>query len=356
MEDLLSNISFSPENLDDKAFEEAETTPVEEQKDEDDETKQEVDEQPKDDEETQAPSDTDNNDDDKVDNEDSDDEDEDDDEPSLIEQLRQEYEIEGEFENTPEGLREFTRSVVEKRSQEGAQRQMEKYFETYPDVAEYIQMRRSGMSVEDVYESVKGLQLPDNVVKDNDEQQKVIQRTYYQRKGLSESRIKRLIEVAENDGTLYEESKEFLKEMKEEDQLIRQERQQQLEQQEQQQKEQITKYWEDVGNTIKKGEIMNFRIPENEKDKFFNYIARAVDKDGNTQEMLDRKEMSIEQQLALRWLYYKKFNLGEYIRNKAKGESLNKLLKNKERSNNRMKGGNNRDSSVGLDHLKEVQF
>lgn len=84
-------------------------------------------------------------------------------------------------------------------------------------------------------------------------------------------------------------------------------------------------YWDEVENVVKSGSLNNFNIPEPEKQAFFDYLSKPV-KDGKSQATLDAEARSIKDELTLRFLGYKKFDLSKYISNAAKSQKANGLM------------------------------
>ena len=76
-------------------------------------------------------------------------------------------------------------------------------------------------------------------------------------------------------------------------------------------RQEAQKYWGQVKEVITKGNVHNFIIPEIDRQSFYNYIGQAVDDNGNSQEILDR--LTLEQELALKYLKFKKFDLSKLI-------------------------------------------
>lgn len=294
------------------------------------------------------------------DNPDDADDDSNDEGDDVISILKEEYGIEdGEYEDSIEGLKNLNSAIIEKQAKARAEEQFESIMEAYPDFLDYVELRKSGYTPEQVYKMINESQLPESVVEDNTDQQKAIHRLYFSRKGLNEKQIDRMIKTSEADDALLDDAKSMLDEMKQADIEAREKRAQAIKDAEREEQERIENYWRDVENKVmKEGKIHNINIPEAEKKAFFEYISKPVNRSGETQEMLDRKEMPIEDQLALRFFYYKKFNLSTYINDKAKSIGLSKMIKNKNSNpndKNRMSGGQKK-STLSIDRLANVKY
>ncbi len=73
------------------------------------------------------------------------------------------------------------------------------------------------------------------------------------------------------------------------------------------------KYWNQVKEIVTDGKLGTFTIPEKDRDAFFNWQSKAVDKQGNSQSTLDYNALSLAERIQLDFLRYKKFNLTELV-------------------------------------------
>lgn len=89
-------------------------------------------------------------------------------------------------------------------------------------------------------------------------------------------------------------------------------------------------YWTDIKSRIDGGKLKDITIPANEKQKFFEYIATAVDNQGRSQELIDMANEDPEFGLMVSYLRYKKLDLNALIGIRSRG---NKLHNARERFN-----------------------
>lgn len=92
---------------------------------------------------------------------------------------------------------------------------------------------------------------------------------------------------------------------------------------EQDEEKSIIAHWDNVKQVISKGAINNITIPESDRDAFFKYLSAPVNKQRDSQEMLD--ELTVEQSLQLKYLKFKKFDLSKLITAAVKTEKAASL-------------------------------
>ena len=71
-------------------------------------------------------------------------------------------------------------------------------------------------------------------------------------------------------------------------------------------------------------------IPDADKKGFYEYVSDAVDDKGNSKELIDRQNETLEQRLMLSYLRYKGFNLDKLVALKAretKVKGLKEMIK-----------------------------
>jgi hypothetical protein len=248
-------------------------------------------------------------------------------------------ELENEYEDSEEGLIEFTKDVAQNLAEE----QLEALFAQFPLVQKHLDFVMAGGDPEKFFETYnpQADYSKVEIEEDDSRTQKAVLTEFFKTKGHDESFIKEMIEDYEDSGKLYAKAtaaKTQLAKIQETErgQLVerqKQERQQQIQTQ--------NKFWEGVAETIEKGkEFAGIRIPEKEKSKFFDYISQPVDKSGKTKRDDDYAKADLEVKLAIDYLMFKGFKLQDIIQTKARttaAEGLRDKIKKSEA--NRLKGG-----------------
>jgi hypothetical protein len=133
----------------------------------------------------------------------------------------------------------------------------------------------------------------------------------------------------------------------------------QLQQQYQQQEQDITNYWKNVETVVSKGNLNHINIPVQERAGFFDYLSKPINDKMESAEALDLEKETIETQLLISYLRYKKGDLSQLVNNIAKEQKVLTLSErmHKQRATNNgngvpiTKGSNNKTSSVSLEAL-----
>lgn len=289
----------------------------------------------------------DNNDDDEEleedsdDSEGSDDEGSEDEEDSLFSNIAKAIgvELENEYEDSEEGMVEFTKDIAQNLAEE----QLQALFAQFPLVQKHLDFVMAGGDPEKFFETYNPqADYSKMELEENDSRtQKALLTEFFKTKGHDESFIKEMIEDYEDSGKLYAKANAAKTQLS---QMQESQRGQLVERQKQERARQIdeqNKFWEGVADTIEKGkEFAGIRIPEKEKSKFFDYISQPVDKSGKTKRDDDYSKADLEVKLAIDYLMFKGFKLQDIIQTKARTESASSLReKIKKADEARLRGG-----------------
>lgn len=208
-----------------------------------------------------------------------------------------------QFENTPEGIKQYINAVVETQQQEIAETTLNTLWDRYPIIKEVLDYYiANGESLEGFNSDAPNYDIDIN---DNDEsQQESIIRLAWKEQGRKGS-VDDYIAYLKSSGKLLsvaEEELDGLKESaKEQKQALAQRAQEIAKQQEEEQEQ----YWQGVKNVIESKKIAGYKIPDTiiikregksiavTPNDFFNYIYR-VDKEGVTQYQRDLMKDSAE--------------------------------------------------------------
>lgn len=257
-------------------------------------------------------------------------------EMSLIEEIVAQMgydDIEGDFEESTEGLIKLTNALSERRAVET----LDNLFDSMPTLKQHFEYLRSGGDPNAFMETVKE---PDWSTTTIDEKNaKDVLRSYFKARGDEDAFIDDMIEAYEDKGTLKEKAEQAkgalakVQENKRE-QLVKA----QKEQAELQQKE-AEKIWNTVKTTVMDAtELAGVPITEREKSKFIEFISAPVDSRGNTQRDIAASQLKLEQQLALDYLIYKGLDLKKLVDIKA-GTKTAATLRDRLKDTGRAKGG-----------------
>jgi|TARA_R110002012_G_scaffold278711_1_gene466422 RNA recognition motif-containing protein len=245
-------------------------------------------------------------------------------------------ELEAEYDDTVEGLTNFVRDM----SQEVAEDQLQSLFEEYPEVQRHLDFILAGGDPEQFYATNSPQSDYGNI--QMSEQDITLQRAmlgeYFKAKGHQDDFIVDMLNDYEESGKLYGKAVAAQEQLS----IAQQEQKETLYQQQLASKEEAeaeqNEFWEAVATTIEDGnEFAGIRIPDNDKQEFFDYISAPVDDQGNTQRDLDYSEANMDIKLAIDYLMYSGFNLGDIIDTKARTKSVENLRSRIQNNEERVK-------------------
>lgn len=212
-----------------------------------------------------------------------------------------------QFEDSPEGIIE----LVNKASDFKTVQAQKDFFNAFPqvkDFAEYIIRNGSAEGYhERLAQSWRNVKFDDT----NKELQRAVVITELIEKGVPKDQAEFTAKSYEDTNKLKEFSKASYDRLVQDEINIEKTEKENYAKQQELDRQEAQKYWGQVKEVITKGNVHNFIIPEIDRQSFYNYIGQAVDDNGNSQEILDR--LTLEQELALKYLKFKKFDLSKLI-------------------------------------------
>ena len=232
-----------------------------------------------------------------------------------------------EYEDSTEGLIEMTKDI----GTQVAKDQLDSLMEKFPDVGRHLEYVLSGGTSENFMQAHDPRQDYGKVaISEKDiHTQKMLVGNYFKMKGHDDTFIKEMLEDYEDGGKLHSKAqlaqKALTEAQREQRNTMMLDQRKQQEGQQQQQQE----FWKGVHTTIQDSrEFAGITVPEREKNKFFDYLARPVNKEGMTKRDEDHMNASLDTKLAIDYLMYKGFKLDEIIKSKV-GTSKAKDLKSR---------------------------
>jgi hypothetical protein len=243
-----------------------------------------------------------------------------------------------EYEDSEDGLIEFTQRAAE----EFADAKLNGWLESMPPVAsdffDYLQML-GDEATEDKIKAFFTAVNPEidytSVDLTKEDVQKSVMRTFYKKMDYTDDEIKEAIDDLEIAGSLEKQAKTASTKLaamqsKERQQLLEQEKQA-----EKIKKENTQRFFSNVKQVIESGKVNNFTIPLTEKKAVFDYDANGqFMKDLN--EALKDPARRVELAIAMK----NKFNLSKYIATAAKTQTTNSLRDKLKNGTSKLKGGN----------------
>ena len=269
-----------------------------------------------------------------------------------------------EFENTPQGVKEYVEQVIESAKEEHFQIAINALFDRYPFMQDMINYYNANGNSLDGYNEI-----PDRsnvtIDEENEAQQEYIIRTAW--KEQNKKGVDGYIQYLKSTGNLLNVAKEELENLKESDKAYREELKKQADAAEQRRVEESKQFWGNVYNVIKTRNIAGYNIPESivvERNgrkttatinDFFNYIYQ-VDDNNKSRYDHDLEAESADSRLndfILR--AYLKFTGGSYsnlvdmaINKKEVGKLILKSKENKKPSMNIRKPATKQSNNIDL--------
>tara|TARA_R110002096_G_scaffold419928_2_gene624774 strand:+ start:2597 stop:3640 length:1044 start_codon:yes stop_codon:yes gene_type:complete len=228
------------------------------------------------------------------------------------------------YDDTVDGLTEYVKDV----SQEIAESQVEGLFEQYPEVQKHLDYLLAGGDSSKFFEANNPAMDYNNfeLSERDSPTQKALLAQYFQAKGHEDDFIQEMLEDYEDSGKLFNKA-QIAKNALAENQAY--ERTQLLESQQQtyqQQQDENNDFWDGVADVIEGGnEFHGVKIPDSEKNGFFDYISSPQGDQGATQRDLDYDNAPMETKLAIDYLLYSGFDLEGIIDTKARTTSAKNL-------------------------------
>lgn len=264
-------------------------------------------------------------------------------------------ELDGEYEDSVEGLTEFVRDI----SQQTAETQLQTLFEQFPDVQKHLDYVLAGGDSEKFFETYRqgydfgGIEIAEKDIS----LQRAVLGHYLKSKGHDEEFVEETLDLYEGNGKLYNKAQTAKEHLHESQQAQRQELIQQQKAEYARQQQETMQFWEGVAEKIESGnEFAGIRIPDMQKSKFFSYISQPVGANGETQRDIDYAQAEMEVKLAIDYLMFNGFKLNDIIDKKARTKSVQSLkeriVSNQERVKNarqHQKGNSKRFEAEDLD-------
>lgn len=223
------------------------------------------------------------------------------------------FEAADEFEETTEGYAAYAKAYA----QHAVAQAQEAIKEKMPVVYDLMQHLNGGGKPEEFF--ARNSSLPGEITEENESAQEAVMRKVYAERGVSASRIERMITLAKEEGTLYEESKELYDEYRKKERDAAEASQQAS----RQTAKQIN---DNILSTISSGKIGDWNIPEGEKKAFSEEVFKNLYFDGKQWYMARPVDPNtIGDLLKTEYLRFNENSLEQLIERKSRVNSVRKL-------------------------------
>lgn len=234
------------------------------------------------------------------------------------------FELEDEYDDTVDGLTSFVKDI----STELAETQMEELLSQYPDVQKHLEYVLNGGDSSQFFDTHNTQNDYSNI--NMGQQDTTLHRAmlgeYFQAKGHPSEFINEMLNDYEDDGKLYNKALIAQKELVHLQESTRAQTHEDQLNSHQEQQEREEQLWDDVATTIESGnEFAGIKIPDSNKQEFFDYISQPVGDGGETQRDLDYAGSDMDIKLAIDYLMYSGFDLEGIIDTKARTKSVENL-------------------------------
>ena len=234
------------------------------------------------------------------------------------------YDVENNYEDTPDGIVKMTKDVANKMAED----QMDKLLGSFPLVKQHLEYVLAGgdsskfMTTNNPDTDYSNL----NMTESDTGTQKAVLANYFSLKGHENDFVTEMVNDYEDSGKLFskaQQAKDAISKMQktQKDKLLDD---QKVTQQKKMQEQQ--KYWTSIEDAVSNAKTFSgITVPENDKGKFFDYISKPVTREGYTQRDLDHMDAEMDVKLAIDFLMYKGFNLDKIINTKARTKNAKSL-------------------------------
>ncbi len=277
-------------------------------------------------------------------------------EPDGIAHLRQLHGLtdeDGEFDASLEGIEALTLKVAEKAKQAAGEEVFAALYEQFPGLQEYLTYQAQGGDPAKYFEVLaSGAGQEYDLSKERD--QEAVVRAYMEAKGLDEDDIEEQIDALSDKGKLKERAEKLLPKITAEREEAKKELLAAQAEQVKAQQAQVKQYWSGVEQAIQKGAIGKggeVVIPAPERQKFYDYLAKPVNRQGQAGFDADWNAMSEGEKLAIKFLVYKKGDVSALAKRQQtskQAEQATKLLAKTAPTKLTGGAGGNTKSAAGL--------
>lgn len=238
------------------------------------------------------------------------------------------YEINGEdgkpkqYEDTVEGMGIYTQDVADVIANE----KIDTFISSFPEVKSLYNHLTTGGTVADFVSTEKDW---DKVVltNDNKEQNKNIIREDFMNKGIDPKLIDSMITSFEDGGTLLDTAKMSKTALKEYKTNADTAREKQITDEANAQAQRVQEYWTEAKQVISTGKLKNVAIPKKDVDAFYDYVSKAVDNQGNSQESIDRSKEDMETRMMMSFWRYKGYDMSKLVKSLVAQDKVDTLRK-----------------------------
>jgi hypothetical protein len=218
----------------------------------------------------------------------------------------------------------------------------------YPREFRALEHAANGGKLEDLYSPAEPDYSKISIGEDDEEAQKSFMNSYYQRKGFSPSKAKRMVEADEDsEEGLYSATKDALKELstdqeRERNRIIEDQRKADMAA-----KKQDMQMIGSVERVVQSGKLNKFTVPVKEREGFYEYALSNMQRNPNGGYMFVQpvQPNDLERQLQEMYFAYKGGDLSKIIQREVKTEGAKRLKRASSKESSKKIGSGSGSSS-----------
>ena len=265
--------------------------------------------------------------------------DDDDNGPSIVGEIKNHfgYELEEDYEDTPEGLQALTKALAQKMSVDN----LDTIFDKYPTVKDHLKYVQQGGDPQQFLQAhTPEVEYSNVEIKDDDiNTQKALVEHYFASRGDDKAFVQDRIEAYEDKGTLKDMATRAKNSLVQGQSYERETLMENQRLADADRTAEAERTWGEVTEIVTKNEAINgLPIAQKERNKFLDYISKQVDRNGNTQRDIDSGKLTLEQQLGADYLLYKGMKLDSFIGKKAGTKAASNLRERMQLNSKKAKG------------------
>lgn len=240
-----------------------------------------------------------------------------------------------EYPDTSEGLADMVRAIVEQQVPERLNSILDSRPQVVKDFEKHYELTKDAKSFLDTpFRGLDSISITD----DNPTQSKDIIRKYYEALGQTTAQALKQVEKSEAIDAIKEDAEFALTQLKEMEVKEREQNEAKITAMRQAEKDEVEQLYKKVNNIISQGKVSDFKIPVAERPKFLAYLTEPVRvlKDGTqlSQHDLDVREETVEQDLALAFQRFHKYDLSKIVTDKLNSQRVKSITDKIRKSSN----------------------
>lgn len=229
----------------------------------------------------------------------------------------------------------------------------------YPREFRALEHASNGGSMEDLYNPAEPDYSKIEFKEDDEDAQRGFMNSYYQKKGFSQAKAKRMTEADEDsDEGLHSAAKEALKELSSDQEKARNKAIEDQKAADKASKQQDMRMIGSVEEVVQAGKLNKFTVPVKEREQFHQHVLTKIQRNPNGGYMFVQQvePNKLEAQLQEMYFAFKKGDLSTIIQREVKTEGARKLKRTAEKSSTKKIGsssGSKKSYSKNLPTMDE---